>query len=940
MPDRTLFLLSPYRPPTSYPVTLTDDEAAAWLNGYAAIWHPAAVRGAVGPPVAASSYDHDQPTGGAVYVVPAGPHVYQPDDWSDRVKAAGAVAFAATPDRGETEANLLTALRANGETIPVFAPSVVRQFAGLGLGYLIVETLFDAMEHDHLLDAEGFWADVRAAASAVSDPAAEPSVRDALKSAAEKLLTARDRLTSSTIHLLDLVLLDPATLGAPWPTTLAAGFPVSVVTTAETIDRLAVRHPDRFGELKAKMPPGLPSAVDLCTGVERDRADALLPAESQFWSFRHARATVRTRAEVEPIHFARPTPSLHPHLPSWLQHAGFTHAVVCPFDPTASSPYRSAVVNWPAPDGKALDAFAKTPLPAAEWQTWFNLAYHLHQAITNDSSPTLAFLHKGTVAPPPAADLISLSDLAPVLGTWTGLTQYFSDVLTGEYVSPAGADDHAFDSLDERVTARKRPDPVSGFARHLRLRRRIDAAYTYAALLRSLSPESPGEAETLASLERIESEIEGRGEDVGPADEPDPLSLQLEPLETATAKRLADRVLARSQPDRPGYLILNPCGFTRRVALELDGTAGPIPVDGPVKASERDGPTDRVVVEVPGCGFAWIPRGGGSATKPRIKTGDGVTIRNEFLEAELDPQTGGIRAVRDAKTRLTRIGQLLAYNPGSTMKARTTAVTKSGLALGEAVSEGDLVDDHGDVLATFRQRLRAWVGRPVLEIRIDLDVKRPPQHYPWHSYYSSRFAWRDDRAAVFRGVHGATMPSHANRPGSPEFVEIRFGSARTFVFTGGLPFAQKSGGRMLDVILVPEGETARSFEMLVAFDREHPAQTAAGWTAPAAMVTTEKGPPPVGPSGWLAHVDLPSLLMTSLKPVPPTADGMTRAVAARFVETAGFGGAADLGFARTPNRALLIDGNEKLINELTLTGDPVGLEFSANELFRVRAEWV
>jgi alpha-mannosidase len=144
---------------------------------------------------------------------------------------------------------------------------------------------------------------------------------------------------------------------------------------------------------------------------------------------------------------------------------------------------------------------------------------------------------------------------------------------------------------------------------------------------------------------------------------------------------------------------------------------------------------------------------------------------------------------------------------------------------------------------------------------------------------------------------------------------------------------------MLDVVLVPEGETARSFEVLIAFDRDHPAQSAAGWVAPAAVVPTDKGPPPVGPTGWLAHVDLPSLLMTSLKPVAPTADGMTRAVAARFVETAGFGGTADLLFARTPGKAFLIDDIKVMQSELTLTGDPVGLEFSANELFRVRAEW-
>src|SRR5581483_2655779 len=52
-------LLSPYRPPTSYPVSLNPDEAAAWLGGYFALWHPAALARVGRPPVASSSYDHD-----------------------------------------------------------------------------------------------------------------------------------------------------------------------------------------------------------------------------------------------------------------------------------------------------------------------------------------------------------------------------------------------------------------------------------------------------------------------------------------------------------------------------------------------------------------------------------------------------------------------------------------------------------------------------------------------------------------------------------------------------------------------------------------------------------------------------------------------------------------------------------------------------------------
>src|SRR4029453_19409357 len=114
MPDRQLHLLSAARMPTSYPLQLSADEVAAWLNGYAALWDPAALVGASQPPQASVSYDHDTPSPGFIYCTPRGPHLFQPDDWRTRVEVAQAIVFEATPDRAETLANLLTALKEAG----------------------------------------------------------------------------------------------------------------------------------------------------------------------------------------------------------------------------------------------------------------------------------------------------------------------------------------------------------------------------------------------------------------------------------------------------------------------------------------------------------------------------------------------------------------------------------------------------------------------------------------------------------------------------------------------------------------------------------------------------------------------------------------------------------------------------------------------------------
>ena len=162
------------------------------------------------PPQASISYDHDTPTPGFIYCTPRGPHLFQPDDWSNRVLNAPAIVFDATADRAETVNNLLAALRESGEAVPLLdAPDdVVRAFRGLGFGYLVLDNLFEAADHVRLLDAAAFWADVTAAIEAATRN--DPEYRTHLKAAAEKLLQAREQIHSQRMHWVDFVQLDPA----------------------------------------------------------------------------------------------------------------------------------------------------------------------------------------------------------------------------------------------------------------------------------------------------------------------------------------------------------------------------------------------------------------------------------------------------------------------------------------------------------------------------------------------------------------------------------------------------------------------------------------------------------------------------------------------------------------------------------------------------------
>ncbi len=961
------YLLSPYRLPTHHQIMLEEQEMAAWLNGYLALWHPALLRDCTAPPEVASSYDHEVPQAGHLYMCPESPPLLLPEDWSSRVVAAKAIRLEALPERLQTFDQAKLALEKVGwqHRLDWFGLSeeVTAPFIALGLGFLTVQALFEAMYHDSLLDITGFWQDVHEALQRLPNGTPD-EVTFPLRKAALKLQEAREQLYHVQIYWLNFALLDPDFDPTTLPSWLEQHGALNLIATGEMLEKVSQERPHSLELLKPYLDTEMEqTSLTLCGGVYRERDDALLPLESQLWNFRKAQIISQTLLGAPVTVFARQKSAYHPYLPGLLNQVGIRQALLLSFDQGVVPSYYAPVVNWPGPDGKEVTAFVRNPLLVHEVQSYFNLVYHLNEAITQEAAPTIPFLQRGQAALPFYWDLVRLHQLGPVLGHWSSLSQYFPDAMSGDYAGTASADEFVNDELEQRIDMHSRT-PVSGFARHTLRRRGLDTAWSLAALLHVLSPFSEDQSEALHQLEALEDRIETQAADVltgtaqnregdllslpsfdAPPAMPDSIDPPALPLDASVnqeqeqwAQWLAQRIQLRSDT-RPGYLLLNPCSFTRRVALEIPGLEGPLSVADPIKAAQFDEDAARLVVEVPAFGFAWLPRGADNAPPPRsrLKLADETMVRNEFFEADIDPTTGGLRAFRDPRTRVNRLGQQLVFHPGSSMRATDVQITHQGTALGEVVSQGVLLNEQEQVLAQFRQRFRAWLGRPLLELRIELYPVHPPRGYPWHAYYGCRFAWRDERAAMLRGMCGASWQTHHTRPVTSEFLEIRSGNRSTQLFPGGLPFHQRHGSRMLDVILIPSGEEATRFDLGLSLDRDQPVSLAQGMVTPVVMVATEKGPPPVGRSGWLGHVDAPNLMVSCLRPCS-TPDGH-RAILARWIECSGYAGASEWRFAQQPSRAVTLQSDETMQLELPFAEDAVLVEYSANEFVEVRFDF-
>ncbi|HBI43076.1 MAG TPA: hypothetical protein DDY78_09510, partial [Planctomycetales bacterium] len=492
MSNHELILLSPYRLPTHHSLYLADEDVASFLNGLAVLWHPAALRGAVGPPRIASPYDHETPQPNCIYATPEHPPLLLPDDWSHRVKEAGSITFKAFVGRDATLDNLKDALRsrtAEGEAVdPLIDLDADRTapFLGLGFGHDMMSALFEAHSHDNMLDAPAFWKDVQDALAALSGDDADVP-RRCLTTAAERLVSAREVLYPASLHLVDIGLLDPSHPDTAWPASFDKGLALNLIACSSLLERIGREQPERLAKLRERVGADL---VEVCGGPYLEREDALLPLESQLWNLLKGQAVAKQLLDREVSVFARRRFAFDPHTPLLLQSVGMSRALLLAFDESVIPAHRTTVVNWPSPDGKQVQCFTRTPLAADSPQTFFHLAHHLHHTIMQDHAATLALLHRDKAAGPWYDDWLELSRLAPALGKWVTLSAYLREVLAGDYTSAASADDFHGDYLVERANPPEgRPvetEPVSGFARQVRARRRLDTAWTLAAMTRAL----------------------------------------------------------------------------------------------------------------------------------------------------------------------------------------------------------------------------------------------------------------------------------------------------------------------------------------------------------------------------------------------------------------------------------------------------------------------
>lgn len=929
-----------------FPSDLGEPEASSLLNAFAATWHPHLLANAKLIPRWHRADNPPDELQKRLIVVPTHCEGWLPYDWSQRITDAGSVVIKGQSDRDPIITQALAPL---GELSPVSA-DLVADFYALGLAHLFIELLTRKMRNYSSLDLEQLRRDAVTAAEAAVAGRNDDS-RAHLKECFELLLEGRNRFYPVDCFLIDLCLVIPRLSGAELRSTLQIQQPLNLLISGRDVEEVAEKHPETISTLRSGIDDG---RVAIVGGDLFEQPLSLMSVNSTIWQLLESQRITQEKTGQPARVWGRRRFGLFPQWPQILKKSGFTGALHVVLDDGFYPDHEYSKFRWQGVENSSIEALSRIPSAADAATSFLRFPTRMAESMDNDHTAAVIFARWPDVQTPFFDDFRRIANYAPVLGRFVTLSHFFEQTgaatTTGSYPSREYLTPFLFQAV-----AREEKNPISRIAELVSRRQRLDRAL-WLHRLQALLYARPLQTPALSDLEKTSETL--------PEDAtPEAVSAQntaIEALTQAGADGLA-RMIMSGGGDRNGYLLINTLSFSRTVAVDLDWHGPkPIPSGDQVRVqwSERHA---QLIATLPGSGFLWIAAEETNPTEPgKVSLAEANLLRNDFFEVHISEETGGISKIKGHGRSPNRLSQQLNFRFSrertftvgtgdqaeqirshyAQMKLRNTEVTANGPALGEIVSVGEILDqEKGDRLAEYRQTVRVWRGRPVVELIIDLTIDRMPDAEPWHNYFTSRFAWHDETAALSYSAQSGVQGCADERIESPYFVEIATPEARTTIVSHGLAFHRKTGPRMLDSILVVPGESQRRFRFLIAVDQNYPMQVALDALTPPVVVSTRTGPPKSSSTGWFFQLDPPNVQLLGIFPPTPAEpsgeDGPTpsqRRCIVRLLETEGRPARVRLRSLWNPREARQVDLEGRTLAPMRIDGDSSFIDLTSYEI--------
>lgn len=912
---------------------LSEKSAASLLNAFACIWHPRFIATSEAMPHWQRADAPQSATAERLVIAPLSCTDLLPPGWAQKTREEGGVVITGEHDR---EKILALALAPLGDALPL-DPELVADFLAFGTTYLLLELLTRRMRTFNNIDEIHLQREMTAAATAAINLDSEIARRH-LTTCFEMLLESRERFYPVECFLLDLCLVPADGNQEALARVIDSPTPVNLQAPARTWRELVDRAPEWKDRVRAALKR---QSVELVGGEEDELVSTLMSQEATIWQLQQGSEFYEQTFGTIPLTWGRKRFGIGPHLPHLLDRFGYQGALHLVLDDGIYPEQEQSQVQWEGSSGNCINAISRIPIAADGAAGMLRFPERMSESMDMDHVAAVMFARWPDMRTPFLEDLRRAHAYAPVLGKFLRFTEYFCHASgpaqrashqAGQYLSPA---------LVQAAAARE-SDPISRYVRYWERQRNFErAAWTHQIerLLRNeFGPDSAAKG--------LECIIQNAHPEATTESQATAEAAIMQALDSATTG--LQTLLTTNGEAGPGVLVINPLSFPRRVLIEWPAGSVPVP-DASISGMQIEGDHVFALVSLPPCGFVWLsaqPRSEDSAPG-KIPLAEELLLRNDLFEVRLSDITGGIAGIQTYRRSPNRISQqvtlrfphekLVSFGEGNeresyktfytSMQLRESRILSEGPLIGEIETIGDLFDENaGEVVATYRQRTRVVRGKPLVEIDLEIAPARELQDNPWTNYFGCRFAWKHIEVALTgsmqQGAHAVTGP----RIEAPQFLEIADDDFRTTILTPGLPFHRQTGERMLDTLLITDGETCRHFRFAIALDVKYPMQACLDEYSAPIVIPTESRPVEGSRVGWFFGLSAANVQL--LRILPSTSP---RSIIVRLLETEGRARTLGLQCFRTPTAARQINFRGETIMSLRID-DAVNVGLSPYEM--------
>jgi len=920
-----------------FPTYHTGDEAQSILANWTAMWHPAFLASAGKNPQWHRVDSPPENLEGLALLIPSICKSELPAGFSQRAKESGATLVKGLTDRQEIVARLLDRVDEVHEVATKLAPD----FYALGYCYLQVELLTRQMRYSSSLDEIYFENKTIEAAKAAS-AGNEAEAVQCLQACFDVLMEERNQYYSVDASLLDFTLVAESTLNESLLAEVQDQLPTNLWISGALAKKLADDHVALKDAIAAKITE---KRLGIVGGEWVEGPLNLLDPESLLANFHRGHEAYQQAFGTSPRVFGRRRFGMTAFLPQVLRGLGYVGAIHATLDEGKLPVSNQGKACWEGVDGSTVDALAKFPLDATKPETFLSLFSKLGEAMDGEHVATLAFAHWPQMTSPWYEDLKTIARYGNSLGEFVTVEHYFEETDTATYHGNFKPEDYRTPWLKQSIV-RRQQGPVSQHAQRERLNAQIEVAEKLRALAQLMSGSLANNSSQL-----LERSIQD------PATPGTNQSAEADNLATTASQALASALPRLEQPAQQGYLSLNTLNSVSTRGVYVSQLTD-LPASGePIVASGHDSKRKFAAIEVPGCGYAWITGDAKAGPGKQKALLDGHVLRNEFMEVHIHPETGGIKSIYDYKTRGNRLSQQLSLRmPGkkqatgerylgpdataiySQMQVTQIDPATSSPAMGEIHTQGNIVGEENEVMATYKQTYRLWRSSRVLEIDIEIEPQVDPKSLPWDSHYCCRLAWGDETALTYHDVQWVRTRCSGRRIEASNYVEINASHGKTTLLTAGIPFHLRNHGHMLDTILIPHGESQRKFRLGIGLDLPYSLPAARDFMYQAEPVFESASMPAPGNSSWMFHVDAKNVILTSLEPLSGESNSVI-GFKTKVLETEGRSAQGAVRCFRKVREAYLCDFQGNRISKCKVDGDRVHFQLAPGQWYPLEVEW-